>query len=231
MHSKKVFPLSVDEMNELRKTKSDTAISKMYWYTFSSMDVVRYAWRRNVLKIPVIRESRMDKFESIFTIKEPTWTGKIPYTKDEINDIRRMWVPDKKIANDLKISVWVLLNFAWLRKSVNGCVQLSGDMELRERINEMRDLWFSDTYISQELSMPKSSVSWVAWRRTEYDRKKNLQDSNIELLSERVLNDFVWEQPVENRYWENLDWFQVAQPIWPMRWITLLPNTWAPLPF
>lgn len=224
------MPVSVDEMNVLRETVSDTEIVKMYKYTFTINDLRNYAWARKDVWLKSIVDRYSDSADktTIFDLLKPKWEWKYQYSPDQINELRKMWVSDKRIMRDLKIWASSLYSYAWKRSDVEPLSKYKNDAFINE-VNSMRDLGFQDMYIARELWVSTWVIVSIAWRKYEHNMKKDLPERTIELLSDRVLNEFTWEKPVENRYWENLDWFEIHNPIGPMKGIQLLPNTWSPI--
>ena len=85
----------------------------------------------------------------------------------------------------------------------------------------------SDREIADHLKISRNTVTRIGWKRNWANKDSSYKKSNSRLgmkykkyvstvyVAERHLNEFLWEKPVENRYWEKLDWFEVYNPVNP----------------
>lgn len=71
----------------------------------------------------------------------------------------------------------------------------------------------TDTQIMKDYDISHDLLIAIAGKRSDVIASKKYY------VEERKLNEFRWEKPVENRYWEKLDWFEVYNPVNPfLQW-------------
>lgn len=140
-------------------------------------------------------------------------------TKREELIAERLTMTEIKFATQYKISTVRVIEFLWPVPqkdfSLHGRVTLDKDV-----VNKMRHEWLSDMKIAKEFKTSHLEVRKQCWSRKDnmlprlprnpWGHAKSINPDA------RILNDIVWEKPVEwNEYWKK-EWEVVRLWEWPI---------------
>ena len=154
---------------------------------------------------------------------------KLLETKREELISERLTMTEIKFATQYKISTSRVIEFLWPvpKKdfSLHWRVILDKDV-----VNKMRHDWLSDMKIAKEFSTSHLEVRKQCWSRKDNMMPRLPRNPwgkiNADNPDARILNDVVWETPIEwNEYWRE-EWEVAEQWLWPIPTLNEFKKWW-----